>query len=142
MNDFLFYILLDRARPEKRHATSSGAVVTSRNNKIARSVHPPGCPPPPSARLPSRTPDRAPRPRKVPQVARATLARFSSRKSDPAGAVKFSRLAPHPAGLSRATPTHTPSASYFAAKHSGGHAGRKLFQNSGAAPHLREVVAT
>lgn len=41
MSDFLFYISLDRVRPEKRRATSS-TVVTSRNNKIARSAHPSG----------------------------------------------------------------------------------------------------
>ena len=69
MSDFLFYISLDRVRPEKRCATSS-AIVTSRNNKIARSVHPSRIFPPPFytghplVRLIAH-----PRPRKVFQVA-------------------------------------------------------------------------
>ena len=91
MSDFLFYISLDRVRPEKCRATSS-AVVTSRNNKIARSAHPSGIFPPPFyTGHPLVRSIAHPRPRKVLQVA-LLPAHFSSGKSDPAGAVKFSRL--------------------------------------------------
>lgn len=135
MSDFLFYISLDRVCPEKRHATLD-AVVTSRNNKIAQSAHLPWIPfvplhnYPPSCSIAHR--DRE----KFFKLLATTLARFSSRKSDPVGTVKFSRLAPHPARPSRVP---LPS-SRFAVKHSGGRASRKLFINVktlGPAPFAR-----
>lgn len=146
MSDFLFYISLDRVCPEKRHATS-GAVVTSRNNKIARSAHPPGSPPSlctttlPHAR--SRTATEKSSSSCSHHLGALFQPQIRSRGRGEVFEVGSSPRTPfssHPLAPLAATPV-----SRFAAKHSGGRARRKLFINvktvGGGLPHLREVVA-
>lgn len=130
MSDFLFYISLDRVRPKKRHATW-GAVVTSRNNKIARSAHLPG----PSPSLCTTTLPHA--------RSRTATEKSSSSCSHHLGALFQPQIRSRGReGSFRGSPltlltpldpsplaSRSPLSSRFAAKHSSGRARRKLFIN-------------
>lgn len=140
MSDFLFYISLDRVCPEKRHAMS-GAVVTSRNNKIARSAHPTESPPPlctttlPHAR--SRIATKKSSSSCSHHLGALFQPQIRSRGRDEVFEVGPSSRTPF-----SSHPLAPLAAPRFAAKHSGDRARRKLFINvktggGGATPFAR-----